>query len=202
MSHTLFSFDGKLSADASLARVHLARIPFVRLSHFLPPGVHTGETRPIRETGSSPITHPRRMPSWGWHGDIHECALPRGPVCIEVLALIAEVLGKPVLMANDQVSMPVSAILYIDPEGFRRGGRERACKLATPGTPTHRRHTTLESIEFKADGNPTIARWQARRLADLHQVIGVTCKLIDHLIDEESWSLHKQHCTEISHDQR
>lgn len=40
---TLFSPDGKLSADASAARIHLARIPFVRLSHFLSPRVRAGK---------------------------------------------------------------------------------------------------------------------------------------------------------------
>lgn len=50
---TLFSPDGKLSADASAARVHLARIPFVRLSHFLSPGVRAGQasfTETVAET--------------------------------------------------------------------------------------------------------------------------------------------------------
>ncbi|MCR4531633.1 DEAD/DEAH box helicase [Acinetobacter venetianus] len=32
----------------------------------------------------------------------------------------------------------------------------------------------------------SIARWQARNLAEMHQVIGVTCNQIDHLMDSES----------------
>ncbi len=31
-----------------------------------------------------------------------------------------------------------------------------------------------------------MARWQARNLAEVHKVIGVTCNQVDHLIDEES----------------
>jgi ATP-dependent RNA/DNA helicase IGHMBP2 len=31
-----------------------------------------------------------------------------------------------------------------------------------------------------------MARWQARNLAEVHRVIGVTCNQVDHLIDEES----------------
>jgi ATP-dependent RNA/DNA helicase IGHMBP2 len=44
---------------------------------------------------------------------------------------------------------------------------------------------TLEQGKPK-DGNPTIAHWQARSLAEMHQVIGVTCNQIDHLVDEET----------------
>ena len=45
---------------------------------------------------------------------------------------------------------------------------------------------TLEPSKPKEDGAQTVARWQARNLAEMHQVIGVTCNQIDHLIDEET----------------
>jgi ATP-dependent RNA/DNA helicase IGHMBP2 len=56
---------------------------------------------------------------------------------------------------------------------------------AAPGL-TMQLWNTLELGKPKEDGNPTIARWQARSLAEMHQVIGVTCNQIDHLIDEET----------------
>ena len=111
----------------------------------LPPGVHTGETRPIRETGSSPITHPWRMPSWGWHGDIHECALPRGPVCIEVLALIAEVLaadtkGRVVMFAANHEILTDRFVKRLAPElrapaEDERGGELDVIALGVHGWP-------------------------------------------------------------------
>lgn len=46
--------------------------------------------------------------------------------------------------------------------------------------------TDLEACKVNNKGHPTIARWQARSLAEMHQVIGVTCNQIDHLIDSET----------------
>jgi RecA/RadA recombinase len=56
---------------------------------------------------------------------------------------------------------------------------------AAPGL-TMQLWNTLEQGKPQEDGTPTIARWQARSLAEMHQVIGVTCNQIDHLIDEET----------------
>jgi hypothetical protein len=46
--------------------------------------------------------------------------------------------------------------------------------------------TELETVRKNDDGTLSIARWQARNLAEMHQVIGVTCNQIDHLMDSES----------------
>jgi ATP-dependent RNA/DNA helicase IGHMBP2 len=46
--------------------------------------------------------------------------------------------------------------------------------------------TDLEALRVNEDGTSPIARWQARNLAELHQVIGVTCNQIDHLMDKET----------------
>lgn len=46
--------------------------------------------------------------------------------------------------------------------------------------------TDLEACKVNNKGHPTIARWQARSLAEMCQVIGVTCNQIDHLIDSET----------------
>ena len=45
---------------------------------------------------------------------------------------------------------------------------------------------TLEKAMTHDNGKMTLPRWQARNLAEMHQVIGVTCNQIDHLVDEES----------------
>jgi ATP-dependent RNA/DNA helicase IGHMBP2 len=44
----------------------------------------------------------------------------------------------------------------------------------------------LEPSWPKEDGTLAVARWQARSLGEMHQVVGVTCNQIDHLIDEET----------------
>lgn len=44
----------------------------------------------------------------------------------------------------------------------------------------------LNTSRKSDDGTISIARWQARNLAEMHQVIGVTCNQIDHLIDSET----------------
>lgn len=46
--------------------------------------------------------------------------------------------------------------------------------------------TDLDTFRTNDDGTLSIARWQARHLADMHQVIGVTCNQIDHLMDSET----------------
>jgi ATP-dependent RNA/DNA helicase IGHMBP2 len=44
----------------------------------------------------------------------------------------------------------------------------------------------LDTFRKNDDGIISIARWQARNLAEMHQVIGVTCNQIDHLMDSET----------------
>lgn len=44
----------------------------------------------------------------------------------------------------------------------------------------------LDTSRKNDDGTLFIARWQARNLAEMHQVIGVTCNQIDHLMDSET----------------
>ncbi|SFQ11266.1 AAA domain-containing protein [Nitrosomonas cryotolerans] len=46
--------------------------------------------------------------------------------------------------------------------------------------------TDLAACVENDSGVPSIARWQARSLAEMHQVIGVTCNQIDHLRDRET----------------
>ena len=46
--------------------------------------------------------------------------------------------------------------------------------------------TDLDAFKKNDDGILSIARWQARNLAEMHQVIGVTCNQIDHLVDNET----------------
>lgn len=46
--------------------------------------------------------------------------------------------------------------------------------------------TDLDTFRRNDDGTLSIARWQARNLAEMHQVIGVTCNQIDHLMDSET----------------
>lgn len=44
----------------------------------------------------------------------------------------------------------------------------------------------LDTSRKNDDDTLSIARWQARNLAEMHQVIGVTCNQIDHLMDSET----------------
>lgn len=44
---------------------------------------------------------------------------------------------------------------------------------------------TLEASKTH-DDDVKVSRWQARNLADMHQVVGVTCNQIDHLIDSDT----------------
>lgn len=44
----------------------------------------------------------------------------------------------------------------------------------------------LERGRVHDDGKETLPRWLVRNLADKHQIIGVTCNQIDHLLDAES----------------
>ncbi len=44
----------------------------------------------------------------------------------------------------------------------------------------------LDSSRKNDDETLSVARWQARNLAEMHQVIGVTCNQIDHLMDSET----------------
>jgi len=44
----------------------------------------------------------------------------------------------------------------------------------------------LDTSRKNDDDTISIARWQARNLAEMHQVIGVTCNQIDHLMDCET----------------
>lgn len=44
----------------------------------------------------------------------------------------------------------------------------------------------LEQGKTSDKGKMSLPRWQARNLAEMHQVIGVTCNQIDHLVDEET----------------
>ncbi|MEF8700954.1 MAG: AAA domain-containing protein [Candidatus Accumulibacter sp. UW20] len=46
--------------------------------------------------------------------------------------------------------------------------------------------TDLDTCRKNDDETLSIARWQARNLAEMHQVIGVTCNQIDHLMDSET----------------
>lgn len=46
--------------------------------------------------------------------------------------------------------------------------------------------TDLYASRQNDDDTISIARWQARNLAEMHQVIGVTCNQIDHLMDSET----------------
>lgn len=46
--------------------------------------------------------------------------------------------------------------------------------------------TDLDTSIKNDDGTLSIARWQARNLAEMHQVIGVTCNQIAHLMDSET----------------
>jgi hypothetical protein len=41
----------------------------------------------------------------------------------------------------------------------------------------------LDTVRKNDDDTLSVARWQARNLAEMHQVIGVTCNQIDHLMD-------------------
>jgi len=43
---------------------------------------------------------------------------------------------------------------------------------------------TLEQSKTNDIGKMGLPRWQARNLAEMHQVIGVTCNQIDHLVDD------------------
>lgn len=45
---------------------------------------------------------------------------------------------------------------------------------------------TLEQGKTNGIGKMGLPRWQARNLAEMHQVIGVTCNQIDHLVDDET----------------
>ncbi len=45
---------------------------------------------------------------------------------------------------------------------------------------------TLEQGKTNDSGKMGLPRWQARNLAEMHQVIGVTCNQIDHLVDDET----------------
>lgn len=44
----------------------------------------------------------------------------------------------------------------------------------------------LEASKKNDDETLSVARWQARNLAEMHEIIGVTCNQIDHLIDSET----------------
>lgn len=46
--------------------------------------------------------------------------------------------------------------------------------------------TDLDTSRKNDDDTISIAHWQARNLAEMHQVIGVTCNQIDHLMDSET----------------
>jgi len=46
-------------------------------------------------------------------------------------------------------------------------------------------YNVLDQGELE-DGEVKVPRWQFKNLADNHQIIGVTCNQIDHLLDEES----------------
>lgn len=46
-------------------------------------------------------------------------------------------------------------------------------------------YNVLEQGEIE-NGEVTVPRWQFKNLADNHQIIGVTCNQIDHLLDEDS----------------
>lgn len=45
---------------------------------------------------------------------------------------------------------------------------------------------TLEASKTHDNDDVKVSRWQARNLADMHQVVGVTCNQIDHLIDSDT----------------
>lgn len=50
---------------------------------------------------------------------------------------------------------------------------------------TNMLYNLLEQGEFE-NGEVKVPRWQFKNLADNHQIIGVTCNQIDHLLDEDS----------------
>lgn len=45
---------------------------------------------------------------------------------------------------------------------------------------------SLEQGKTEESGKLSLPRWQARNLAEMHQIIGVTCNQIDHLLDDDS----------------
>lgn len=45
---------------------------------------------------------------------------------------------------------------------------------------------TLKQGTMDENGRMSLPRWQARNLAEMHQLIGVTCNQIDHLFDDET----------------
>ncbi|WP_312410247.1 AAA domain-containing protein [Pseudescherichia sp.] len=44
----------------------------------------------------------------------------------------------------------------------------------------------MDTSRKNDNGSLSLARWQARYLAEMHQVVGVTCNQIDHLMDSET----------------
>lgn len=61
----------------------------------------------------------------------------------------------------------------------------RKAHEAAPGL-TMQLWADLDTFKKNDDGTPSIVRWQARNLAEMHQVIGVTCNQIEHLMDSET----------------